>query len=180
MCEGTLVSIKVAQGELAVAQMLLAEALRHLPEDGGSINVNGSLISAEVQLHLASGQYEAALERIDPLIDLAQRSSLRLYLPETLWLQAKAYLALSQPDRPRPLLTEARDMAEEYEMRVALWPVLVTLMEMEDAQGNEAAAAAHRRRARVVTSYIAGHAGDDHLRATFLKLVGGTVIPETL
>ncbi|UCG24777.1 MAG: hypothetical protein JSW55_01920 [Chloroflexota bacterium] len=51
---------------------------------------------------------------------------------------------------------------------------------MDYTQGNEAAAAEHRREARVVASYIADNVGDDHLRAAFLKQVGGEVFPEIL
>jgi hypothetical protein len=50
-----------------------------------------------------------------------------------------------------------------------LWQILATLAVVEDGRGNPAVAGELRGRAREIIDYIAAHAGDEELRASFLS-----------
>jgi class 3 adenylate cyclase/tetratricopeptide (TPR) repeat protein len=165
----------------AVAQLALGkptEARRSLDQlyeaMGSDMDGHSSLgiappLLADAQLQLALGKPERALEILDYLIERLRRAELRLYLPEALWLQGNALLALDRPEQAYEILEDARRVAEQNGERRIRWQILAALAEAEEEQRNEEAARSLWAEARKVVNYVANHAGDE-LRPSFLAI----------
>ena len=91
-------------------------------------------------------------------------------MPEALWLQGKALLALNKPEQAQQAFLEAQAIAGETEARRMLWLILWKLSQLEAATGNTDEAERLRRQARKIVAYIADHAGSAELRTSFLAL----------
>ncbi len=125
---------------------------------------------ASVDLALARQQYDIAAEVVDSLLTHLQKTrDARVFVPEVLYLQARALRGQSQIDRALAALNEARAEAQAMGSRRMLWKILAAIGEMEAARGNDAAARAARAEARAEVEYIAAHAPED-LRESFLSL----------
>jgi hypothetical protein len=91
---------------------------------------------------------------------------MRLHLPDVLYLQAKAMLGLGQRDAARERLLEARTEAEAMKARRPLWPILLSLSQLEP---DSVEAERLQRQARDIVETIANHIGVADLQASFLN-----------
>jgi hypothetical protein len=87
-----------------------------------------------------------------------------------LCLKGRSLLALDRPEEARSALLQARAEAEAIGSRRSLWPVLVALSQLEQSRGDAAQAEEHRRWAREIVEFIAGHISSPELRVSFLNL----------
>ncbi len=166
---GFIVQAKASCGELQQAQHTLEQAYQGLDIGQQAIYLFGPLLLAEAHLQLALGKPGDAMERLAYLTGRVRRAGVLLYLPEALWLQGKALLALNKPEEARPVFLEARAAAEETGARRVLWRILGALWELETAVHRLTAANEYRQQAQEIITTIANHAGSDELRASFLN-----------
>jgi tetratricopeptide (TPR) repeat protein len=167
---GSIALAKVVCGKWQEAQRILDEVYAEIEIEKQPVILIGFVLLADINLQLALGRYELALEQAHYLSERARRSGERLYLPEALWLQGKAFLALAQPEQARQALKEAQAIVEETGARRIGWHILWELSRLETAANHSDAARHYRQQARKVVQYIAGHAGSDELQASFLAL----------
>ncbi len=165
---GFIAQARVSCGELQQAQHILEQTYQGLDIDQQAIFLFGPLLLAEAHLQLALDKPVDARERLAYLTARIRRAGVFLYLPEALWLQGKALLALNKPEEARQVLLEARIVAEETGARRVWWRILGALWELETAVGNPTTAQQHRRQAQEIITTVASHAGSDELRASFL------------
>jgi len=170
---------KIEQGSLDQARRILDEAYQPIDLDNSAIISTGFLPLAEIHLALALQDPERALERAEHLGETIRQVGFRQILPETLWLQGKALLALNQMEKAGRILKEALTASLESGERRVRWRILGALAKLEARSGNASKAEELQEQAGEVITFIAEHAGGDDLRASFLalpevrKLVGG-------
>ncbi len=95
---------------------------------------------------------------------------MQLYLPEGLFLQGKALLALNEPELGWAAFLEAKKVSQNTGARRMQWQVLWEMSQLESAAGNASDAALYRQQAQEIITYIAGHSGSEKLRKSFLSL----------
>jgi tetratricopeptide (TPR) repeat protein len=161
--------IKIRLGQLKLAERILAEAFEGLDLDGSTFGMK-RLLLADAYLQLALENPRRSLDRMKHLTGRMRQAGIRQYLPEALWLQGKALLALSEPDLARDTFLEAKRAGQETGARRLLWQILWELSKLETAAGNASDAGPLRQQAQEMANYIADHAGDEELRASFLSL----------
>jgi tetratricopeptide (TPR) repeat protein len=125
---------------------------------------------AQVRLLLAMDDPEPALEKANFVISSLRQAGVKLLLADTLWLKAKAFIALGDWQQAHENLLTARALAEEAKDRQMLWHILASLIEVEKWRGNQASTRVLRTRAREIIDYIAAHAGSEELRLSFLSM----------
>jgi ATP/maltotriose-dependent transcriptional regulator MalT len=125
---------------------------------------------SEAQLALAQGDCAHAIAVMDELSALLRKGGMRAYLPDALYLKAKALLAQNRVGEAHEVLADARAVAEAIGSRRSLWPILLSLSQLEAKRGNPVEAANLRQQTREIVEYIAGHAGTSELRTSFLSL----------
>jgi hypothetical protein len=128
------------------------------------------LLLADAYLQLAQENPQRGLERMDYLIGRMRQAGVRQYMPEGLWLQGKALLALDEPGSARAALLDARKVARETGARRNLWQILWELSQLETAAGNLSDASLYKQQAQEIVTYIADHTGSEELRSSFLSL----------
>jgi hypothetical protein len=99
-----------------------------------------------------------------------RRAGIRRYLPEGLWLQGKALLALNEPQSGHAAFLEARQVAEDTGAQPILWQVLWELSQLATAAGNTSDAIGFKQQAQKIITYIADHTGSEELRVSFLSM----------
>jgi tetratricopeptide (TPR) repeat protein len=159
--------VMIQTDRLSLAQRMLAEAFEVI-DLNGPLQISTLVIVTDAQLQLALKNPHAVLRRMNPLVNGLRQAGLRRYLPESLWLQAKALIALDQPKQAHEILQEARDVAQKTGARRTLWQILTSQAEVEAVLGKEAEAGALIDQAREVISYIADHTGSSELHSSFL------------
>jgi tetratricopeptide (TPR) repeat protein len=167
---GTIALAKVACGKGQETQRILDEVYAEIEIEKQPVILIGFVLLADINLQLALGKHKRALERAHYLSERARQSGERLYLPEALWLQGKAFVALAQPEQAHQVLKEAQAIVEETGARRIGWHVLWELSRLEAAFNRPDAARHYRQQARKVVQYIADHAGSGELQASFLAL----------
>jgi tetratricopeptide (TPR) repeat protein len=169
MAAAAVAHVQIGQGDLQQAQRILTEALEIADFEAMAPSWAVYPHVAQVYLLLAMDNPELALERVNIVIGRLRQAGLRVQLEECLWLKGQAHVALGHWQQAQEALLEARALSEEANGRRMLWQILATLAEFEDWRGNAAAAGELRGRAREIIDYIAAHAGDEELRASFLS-----------
>ena len=158
------------KGDAAGAGELLQELDGSILTEEVDIYFSPYVIGFAGQVALANRHFERALALVESTIAEIRPSQICLFLPDLLHVQGRALLALGQAEAGYAALLEARAEATKQVSRRSLWPILATLIRVEQEQGNTAAAAAHRQEAQAVVTYIAGHIDDPRLHSAFLSL----------
>jgi hypothetical protein len=161
------VKIRIGQSELA--RRILAEAYEGLDLDGPLFDMTRFLL-ADAYLQLAQENPRAALDRMEHLTGRMVQAGIQWCLPEALWLQGKALLALDEPGSARAALLDARNVARDTGARRNLWQILWGLSQLETAAGNLSDASLYKQQAQDSITYIADHTGSAEIRASFLSL----------
>jgi tetratricopeptide (TPR) repeat protein len=157
---------KIANGKLGEGQALLDSLLPTLSAAAGTSLSTTTMAIAYAHLHLAQGQPEALFAGLEERMRPFREAGFRALLADEYWLRGRAEMALGHYDAAREALLKARETAEAQEERAVLWQILLTLSEVEHAQGAAAAAGALRQEARAMVEDIAAQAGE--LREPFL------------
>jgi tetratricopeptide (TPR) repeat protein len=116
-----------------------------------------TIASVHIELALAQGHADRANMMADDLVAFLNQIGVSFLIPSAFHLKAKAQRALGRADEAYALLTEARRQGEAMQSRYRLWPILITLLEMEMERGDAAQAERVRQQAREVIEYIADH-----------------------
>ncbi len=124
------------------------------------------IILAEGELALKQKDYARTLALMDDLLATLRHYGMRTYLPDGLYLQGQALLALGQKRKAYDRLAEARAVAEAIGSRRMLWPILLALSQLEP---NPTEAKRLHQQAREIVAYIADHTPAD-LQDSFLGL----------
>ena len=134
------VLLHLHKGDLVTAQELVATLAdyRTVKERFGYMPfmwVRVGLAHGEVML--AQGAHEAAVALMDELYDDLDKAGIWYLRPDVLHLKGRALLGLasSHLEEAGKVLLEARSVAECLGSRRALWPVLVSLAEVERQYG---------------------------------------------
>lgn len=88
------------------------------------------------QLNLAQGRPDALFAGLEGQVRPYREAGFRILLADELLLRGRAEMALGHFEAARAALLEARSVAEAQEERAALWRILATLSELEQACGN--------------------------------------------
>jgi tetratricopeptide (TPR) repeat protein len=124
------------------------------------------VILIDGELALRQKDYVRVLETTDELFATLDRYGMRRYLPDGLYLQGQALLALGHNETAYECLLEARAVAEAIGSQRMLWRILLALSQ---AEPNSTEAERLHQQAREVVAYIADHTPAD-LRDSFLSL----------
>jgi hypothetical protein len=167
-----LIRLHLLRAEVAEAEALLAilPPYRDLMEKLGFIVplwAGAALVKAEVAL--AKREFGAALTVMNDLLHDLRQAGIRLFLPDTLYLQGLALAGQGKAGDAVETLTQAQTEATALGSRRTLWPILVALSDLAAQRGATAEAAQLRRQAQEIIAYIADHAGTPELRASFLN-----------
>ena len=157
---------KIAHGRLEEGRAILDEVLSRLPADTAISYGITTIAIAYAHLHLAQGKPEALFAGLEERVRPYREAGFIALLADEYWLRGRAELALGHYDAAREALLKARETAEAQEERAVLWQILLTLSEVEQAQGAAGAAGALRQQARAMVEDIAAQAGE--LRPAFL------------
>jgi tetratricopeptide (TPR) repeat protein len=161
--------VKIRMGQFEFAQRILAEAYEDLDLDGPLFGIIRFLL-ADAYLQLAKENPQLTVDQMEQLTGRMRLASVRLHLPEALWLQGRALLALNEPGSARDVLLDARLVARETGAWRNLWQILWELSQLETAAGNISDASLYKQQAQETVTYIADHTGSEELRASFLSL----------
>jgi tetratricopeptide (TPR) repeat protein len=122
-----------------------------------------------VELALAKGEAEQALELAESLIAHFQREGTRLFFPDALWLRGRALAAAGRPGDAQSAFEVAHAAAAALGSRRTLWLILAELAGLAEMRGEQPAARELRRQTAEHIAYIAEHAGAAELRESFLN-----------
>lgn len=168
-----LASIRLAQGDLAAADRMMAQVPRASYDEYVQWYPLGTapeaLLTLLTEMSLAHGDTEEAARLAGELLSGVERTQTRLRLPAALSLKATVLRAQNRLDEARALLVQARAEAMAVGKRRHLWTILIALSEVETALGHAEAAQTARAQAREVIEYIAVHMPED-VRGSFVSL----------
>lgn len=164
-----LARLNLVRGDLAAAAADLHAAALDPAQFETFVVLQADNTLAHVEYALASGQPNRACELADYALAKYRRTGYYALLPELLYLQATALIALRQQGKAQQTLTEARTLAEPRNMRRLLWQILASLAEMEAERGNYEQAHQLRAQARELTEFIATQLPEE-FRESFLNL----------
>lgn len=167
-----LVSLHLRQGDLTKAEAMMATLA-----DYREIRLRfGYMPFMWVRVCLAEGEFALgtqdfcrAVALMDELHTDLRDAGLRFLLPDVLHLKGRAFLEQGPTAVEAARETLALARAEALGSRRSLWPILVTLGELEWQRGRPAKAEAMQQQAREIVEYIARHIGSPELRASFLN-----------
>lgn len=169
-----LVRLHVRAGDLAAAQAVIATMRRKYRNFDDLKQVTGALVSAWADVVLAEASCALALRAeaqvvvwLDDFIPQLRAGQLRHFMPEALWLHARALNTLGRISDAHAALTQARAEAEAIGSRRMLWQILATLSELAAQRGDDGETRALKHQAREHITYIADHCPPE-LRASFL------------
>ncbi len=153
------------KGDLAGAEAILTQVERDVGEETALFTP--LILVFKPRLALAYGNYPQA-EALARQYETLEAWGLQGFVPDLLCYLGQALLAQGRDEEARAALASARQAAEKIGARGALWPILAGLAEVAARAGDAAGAEGLRAEATATVDYIAGHAGSDELRASFL------------
>ena len=121
------------------------------------------------ELALAQGNIDLARRSIDKLIAHLQKLGARLYLADALRLQGEVLLAEGRVEEARQVLLEARQAAVASGSRLALWPLLDALADLEATHGDVGKCDALRREVNEILAFFAESMDDPARSSAFLS-----------
>lgn len=128
------------------------------------------IVALRGEVALANKDYENALDLAETSIAWMRGINGRLFVPDLLYLKGRALLGLGRSQEGYDTVVSAYREARDQNSRRSLWPILVTLADLEVERGEPARAEAMRKQARRVIAYIAHHIGNQRLLKAFLAL----------
>jgi class 3 adenylate cyclase/tetratricopeptide (TPR) repeat protein len=123
---------------------------------------------ANIELAVAKKDFEQALALSNELLDEVTPLT-SVDIPEVMRWQASALLGLVRIEEAHRVLTEACSLARNSGSKLHLWVILSDLAEIDSKLGNQEAAGANRREARIIVEQIADSVREVGLRDSFLN-----------
>ena len=160
-----LAHLHLLQDNLAEAEAVVNQAKPDLVQE---TNLYFSWVAnlTESELALKQGDNERAIALTDTMLVTLRQLSIRGLIPNALYLQAQAFIALGQNDEARNHLLEALTEANAIGSRWMLWQILFALSQLE---ADPAEVEQLRQQTREIIQSIADNAPPD-LRDSFLAL----------
>jgi tetratricopeptide (TPR) repeat protein len=162
-----LARVQILSGHPGAAEAVLRDAASAGGSDPGLLYTL-PLHLARLALTVARSDFAGALKLIDEQPIYAR--IFPIFVPEVLYLKGLALLGLGRTEAARRVLNQARHEARAMGSRRLVWPILVTLSEIEERRGHAARAHTLLCEARSIVQYIAEHIDQAELRASFLGL----------
>lgn len=168
--EGIRAKILLLQGRLDQVQ----ETLKGIRTDAGS---NGTclpiatvpLLVAVIDVEIARGEVERALDRLAKLEQQVADHGLELYLPKLLELRGRAWIGRKKPERGAEALRRSLDLAQAMGATRVQWPILEALAEAERKRGRAEGSRSLLRQAEGVIDELAQSLqGKTELQESFL------------
>ena len=126
------------------------------------------LCLANIELAIARGDNKLGLDLIEDLLNEVFPLT-HVDIPDVLRWKAEALHGLGRINEAHQVLTEARSLAGETGSNLHLWPVLVSLSEVNLKLGNDPEAQANREQARGLAGRIAESLREVGLSESFLN-----------
>ncbi len=164
---GVLTHLHLALGEVAEAERVLQLA-GPAPDARGLPQARLTFLIAQCELALAQCDGVRALATCDNLLSVQRALGIRQHLPISLYLKGEALRVQGLLAEAHAVLNEARTIAEAVGACWRLWPILLSLSEMERQRGDVAEAQGLLTRARETVDGIAARITDYTLRESFL------------
>jgi tetratricopeptide (TPR) repeat protein len=124
---------------------------------------------ADAELALATADYARVIAVTDALVAATRQRGARTFIPDALHSRGRALAMQGRLDEALDVVGAACAQAEELGSRRALWPILLSLAEIEAQRGRADEAESLRQRARETITYVADHIADARLRESFLR-----------
>lgn len=168
----------VRQNNLSHAESVLDAAIRPLRErfvnagqgDAPLPTVSERLcLAADVELALAHGDSERALQIVDNLIRTAPNLTPQTVIPRLWNLRGQALTRLKRFKESEHVLLTARNAAETRGLRPILWRIRLALGKLYQQQDRRKDADAEYTAARTIVQQLAEGLADARLREKFLK-----------
>jgi predicted ATPase/class 3 adenylate cyclase len=157
-------------GELETGRELLEISNVEVVRDNYQLGVVPNLLEAEVELVLAGGEREKALGMINEFLEVVVQKGMLAHVPPKLLLKGRILQQVGRSDEAHEVLREALAMAREQKVRPVLWQICALLADLEAERGKNTEVQLLREEAREAIDFMAGHAGRDDLRSSFLAI----------
>ncbi|MCL5999657.1 MAG: hypothetical protein M1546_26885, partial [Chloroflexi bacterium] len=167
--------LHLLDGNVTEAEAVLGRMApyREIRERVGFIpTIWGDAALAWGELALAKRDDARVIVLMDDLYASASETGVRFLLPDVLHLKGQALYGRGQTDEAYATLTRARAAAEELGSRRALWPILVTLSDVEMRRGHPGEARIMRQQVHNIVLAMANQLSDLAMRNSFLNLLG--------
>jgi len=125
----------------------------------------------KLQLSTAQNDYVGVLNMAPAFLTRIRGFSMHLFIPEVLYILARAQRALGQVEAAGESLEQGRVEAEKMGASWDSWQILDALAEIETERGNTRAGDAWREQARDIIAYIAERVPQPSMRDSFLASV---------
>jgi tetratricopeptide (TPR) repeat protein len=160
-----LAQLQLRQGNLAAAEDYIHQA-KDDDLEKPPVFFYATLVT-DAELALRRADYPRAMTILDGVLSAVRSFSVRIFLAQALYVQAQVYLKLGQKGAAQASLQAARVEAIATGSRTDLWPILMSLSQLET---DLAEAERLRRQAQAIVESIAAHVSTPDLRASFLSL----------
>lgn len=130
MAHATLARVLIASGDLQGADQAVQAGRAGLKPEALVLYGREMVGQAECDLALAQGEAAAALALSLALVEQIRRAETYIFLPEALWLQSRAHMALRDPLAARETLAEAEAWARRFIAGRILSCILTTQKEI--------------------------------------------------
>jgi tetratricopeptide (TPR) repeat protein len=158
------------EGDAAGASRQMKEASGKIMIDVPDIYLGPMIIALACEIEQAHGDYEEVLRITEAALGKMKAANVPILLPDLLYYQGRARVALGQLDEGLRLLEASVEEARRLGSRRSLWPVLAEMAHLAVQRGDADQADILRREGREVVEYIASHIGSHELQASFIGL----------
>jgi tetratricopeptide (TPR) repeat protein len=167
--------VSLEAGDSARAWAYLAEAEPDF--DPGNFSMAGPsyVLFARARLKLAAGDPDGAIAAAQSLVDLREKSGIRLLVADALLCKAEALLARGDAEAAREALGAARDEAAALDCRRVLWKVHAQLALTDGPDGPD-----HLRAAAEIVRFILERIEDPVVKDSFKQFAArsGVIIED--
>jgi hypothetical protein len=167
--EAQLAMDALAAGDIESSARWLHSAQTRLPR--GAVRawlVFADLASAMTSLAAHTGEWRAALERVEQTLFEAQHRRLPVYVPSLLVAQGRCLAGLGQAGAAETKYQEAIALASSAGMRPVLWQAHIALMDLYQSLHRPAAAQAEQQAAAALVHALTESLTDPLDRTSFL------------
>jgi tetratricopeptide (TPR) repeat protein len=131
--------------------------------------VNGYVLAVSVEVMLAKGENETALQYCEKIIEKLTLSKNKSMLHQIYLLKGIAHLRMNEYELAGIALSDALQVAEDLGSLWRLWQILLAQAELEDKLKNPQKAASLREKAVEYIEAICGEINQPELRESFLN-----------
>lgn len=160
---------ELRRGNFREAQDLLEKALQNYNPQNFVTFIPQYVEDARNDLLLHKGEYSAALEALDTILEVIDRLGIIFCRPELMLRKARTLVALGREAEALPVLATAVAACRDNEARRHVWKMYALISKLQAAQGQPAEAQQSLEAAREEIRFLESHCPPG-LRAAFLQL----------